>query len=179
MGFHKAPSLTTLTCREPEDDEKRDKILKSACNIHSKVYNIIDSTSNELNLVGILQVGVSEEAYMSALKVTCRGQNVVLKRNPQDAYTNGCNHKILCLWGANINFQFVLDEYSMIIYVCSYMMKSEKAMREVLKNVSKDCQSDPIDLQLKKIGKAFIGNCVVGAPEAAMRELSMWLMKKS
>ena len=48
-----------------------------------------------------------------------------------------------------------------------------------MKNVSKECQSDPIDEQLKKIGKAFIGNRVVGAPEAAMRELLMWLMKKS
>ena len=178
--FPKAPSLTTLICREPEDDEKWDEILKSACHILSKVYNIIDSTSNELNLVDALQqAGVSEEAYISALKVTCRGWNVILKRNPWDAYTNGCNHEILQLWGANIDFQFVLDEHSTITYVCSYMMKSEKAMEEVLKNVSKECQSDPIDEQLKKIGKAFIGNCVVGAPEAALRELSMWLMKKS
>ena len=138
FGFPKAPSLTTLICREPEDDEKRDEILKSACHILSKVYNIIDSTSNELNLVDVLQqAGVSEEAYMSALKVTCRGWNVILKRNPQDAYTNGCNHEILHLWGANIDFQFVLDEYSMIMYVCPCMMTSEKAMGEVLKNVSK------------------------------------------
>ena len=32
---------------------------------------------------------------------------------------------------------------------------------------------------MKKIGKAFIGHRVVGAPEAVMQELSMWLMKKS
>ena len=74
FGFPKAPSLTTLICREPEDDEKWDEILKSACHILSKVYNIIDSTSNELNLVDVLQqAGVSEEAYISPLKVTCRG----------------------------------------------------------------------------------------------------------
>ena len=94
-------------------------------------------------------------------------------------YTNGYNHDILKLWGANIDFQFVLDEYSTIIYVCSYMMKSEKAMGEVLKSVAKECHSDPIEQQLKKIGKAFIGHRVVGALEAVMRELSMWLMKKS
>ena len=58
------------------------------------------------------------------------------------------------------------------------MMKSEKAMGEVLKHVAKECRSDPIEQQLKKIGKAFVGHWVVGAPEAAMRELSMWLMKK-
>ena len=74
--------------------------MKSACHILNKVYNIIDSISNELNLVDVLQqAGVSEEAYISALK----------------------------------------DKYSTIMYVCSYMVKSEKAMGEVLKNASKEC----------------------------------------
>ena len=49
------------------------------------MYDFIYSTSNELNIVNVLQAAVPEEAYMSALKVTCRGQNVILKRNPQDA----------------------------------------------------------------------------------------------
>ena len=111
--------------------------------------------------------------------MTKHGRNVVLQRNPSDAYTNGCNHEILRLWGANVDFQFVLDEYSTVMYVCSHMMKSEKAMGGVLKSVAKECKSDPIEQQLKKIGKAFVGHRVVGAPEAAMRELSMWLMKKS
>ena len=32
---------------------------------------------------------------------------------------------------------------------------------------------------MNKIKKEFIGKRVVGAPESAMRVLSMWLMKKS
>ena len=65
------------------------------------------------------------------------------------------------------------------MYIFSYVMKTEKAMGEVLQNVARECQSDPIEQQLKKIGKAFLSKCVVGAPEATMHELSMWLMKKS
>ena len=52
-------------------------------------------------------------------------------------------------------------------------------MGEVLKNVARECHSEPVEQQLKKIGKAFVCKHVVGAPEAAMHELSMWLMKKS
>ena len=59
------------------------------------------------------------------------------------------------------------------------MIKSEKGMGEVLKGVSKECCSEPVEEQLKKIGKAFVSHHVVGAPEAAMHELSVWLMKKS
>ena len=58
-------------------------------------------------------------------------------------------------------------------------MKSEKAMGETLKRVAKECQNDDIRTQMNKIKKEFIGKRVVGAPESAMRVLSMWLMKKS
>ena len=156
--------------------------MQKSCDILAKVHKIIEGRVEEtaVSLAAILeQAKVSEDEYMSAVKVTKHGRSVVLRRNPSDAYTNGCNHEILHLWGANVDFQFVLDEYSTVMYVCSYMMKSEKAMGEVLKNVAKECKSDPIEQQLKKIGKAFVGHHVVGAPEAAMRELLMWLMKKS
>ena len=65
------------------------------------------------------------------------------------------------------------------MYVISYMMKSEKAMGEVLKRVAKECKHEDIALQLKKIGAAFLGNRVVGMPESVMRLNSMWLIKKS
>ena len=41
------------------------------------------------------QAKVTEDQYMSAVKVTKHGHSVVLQRNPSDAYTNGCNHEIL------------------------------------------------------------------------------------
>ena len=65
------------------------------------------------------------------------------------------------------------------MYVCSYMMKSEKAMGEALKRVAKECQNDDIQTQTNKIKKEFLGKRVGGAPESAMQVLSMWLMKKS
>ena len=41
-------------------------------------------------------------------------------------------------------------------------------MGEVLKSVARECCSEPVAQQLKKIAKAFVGNRVFGAPEAAM-----------
>ena len=43
------------------------------------------------------------------------------------------------------------------MYVSGYMMKIVKAMSDLLKNVSRECSSEPVTEQLKKIGKAFIG----------------------
>ena len=104
-----------------------------------------DKTPDKITLQEVLeQTSIPLDTYLDALKFTHHDKSVVLKRNPTDAYTNGCNHNILLLWGANIDFQFVLDEYSTIMYACSYMIKSEKAMGEVLKSVARECHSEPL-----------------------------------
>ena len=103
----------------------------------------------------------------------------MLKRNPSDVFTNECNIDILKLWKGNTDFQFVVDEYSTVMHICGYMMKSEKALGEQLKRVAKECQSDDIQKQLKKIGSAFLGNWVVSTPESAMKLNSMWFIRKS
>ena len=59
------------------------------------------------------------------------------------------------------------------------MTKGEKEMGETLKRVAKECQNDSIQTEMNKIKKEFLGKLVLGAPESAMRVLSMWLMKKS
>ena len=64
-------------------------------------------------------------------------------------------------------------------FVCSYMTKGEKGMGETLKRVAKECQNDSVHTQMNKIKKEFLGKRILGAPESAMRLLSMWLMKKS
>ena len=48
-----------------------------------------------------------------------------------------------------------------------------------LKRVVKECQNDTIRTQMNKIKKEFLSKRVLGAPESAMRVLSIWLMKKS
>ena len=52
-------------------------------------------------------------------------------------------------------------------------------MGDLLKRVAKESKSEDIETQMKKIGTAFVGNRVVGAPEAVMRLHSMPLCKKS
>ena len=59
------------------------------------------------------------------------------------------------------------------------MTKGEKGMGETLRSVAKKCQNDAIQTQMNKIKKEFLGKKVLGVPESAMQELSMWLMKKS
>ena len=77
------------------------------------------------------------------------------------------------------DFQYVIDEYSTVMYVCGYMMNSEKAMAELLKRVAKGYKNEHISEQMRQIGHVFVGTRVQGAEESAMKVLSMPLIRES
>ena len=125
------------------------------------------------------KIGVTTETYMSALSVSSKGFNIILKHDPCDIYINPRNRYILCLWRGNIDLQYVIDEVATVMYVCNYMTKGEKAMGETLKRVAKECKDDDIRTQMNKIKREFLGKRVVGLPESVMLIWSMWFMQKS
>ena len=113
-------------------------------------------------------INLDVETYIDALKISKKGPNVILQQTPQDIFINACNHNILCLWGENVDLQYVLNEIATVKYVCSYMTKCAKGMGETLKRVAKECRNDSIQTQVNKIKKEFLGERVLGAPESAM-----------
>ena len=66
-----------------------------------------------------------------------------------------------------------------LCYVTSYMMKSERAMGELLKQVVKETRGDDIRTQLRKLGTTFLNHREVSAQETVFRLLSMPLKGKA
>ena len=91
----------------------------------------------------------------NAFHISQKGQNIILKCDVKDIFINACNRDILALWQGNIDMQYVVEEYSTVMYVCSYMMKGEKALVETLKRVANECRNDYLWTQMKKI-KEFL-----------------------
>ena len=127
----------------------------------------------------LLQAKTNEEEYMNALAYSKKGNNVVLQRTPAEQCINGYNPTILKAWQANLDVQYILDAYACVMYVAAYMTKSEQAMGELLKQVSKECRDHDIRSKLKRLGSVFLNNREVSAQEAAYRILSMPMQKKS
>ena len=92
------------------------------------------------------------DTYMQALQILLKGHRIILQWNPCDIFINAWNWDVLHLWGGNIDLQYVEDEYSTIMYVCSYMIKSEEAM----KRVAKEIQNDDMQTQMNKIKKFHV-----------------------
>ena len=64
------------------------------------------------------------------------------------------------------------------MYVCRYMMKSEKTTGELLKRVAKEHKNEQISRQLKQIGHTFVGTRVQGTEESAMSLINPLNKKK-
>ena len=78
-----------------------------------------------------------------------------------------------------MDIQYILDAYACVMYVTSYMMKSERAMGELLRHVSKECSGEDIRTQLRKLGTTFLNHREVSAQEASFRILLMSMKKLS
>ena len=53
---------------------------------------------------------------------------------------------------------FIIDAYACVMYVASYMMKNERGMCELLKQVGRESRSEDITKQLRQLGSAFLHN---------------------
>ena len=72
-----------------------------------------------------------------------------------------------------MDIRYVLNAYACVMYVASYIMKTEQAMGELLKQVAAEARIDKLKIQLKKVGSAFLTHREVSAQEAVYRLLSL------
>ena len=129
---------------------------------------------NDVPLKDILsKAKVGYDDYVKALEVTSSGTVIVLKREPHEKNINNYNPTVVLAWQANMDVQFVLNAYACVMYVASYIMKTDRAMGVLLKQVAAEVRTDELRAQLRKIGSAFLDHREVSAQEAAYRVLSM------
>ena len=98
---------------------------------------------------------------------------MVLKREPNEHNINNYNGPVTLAWQANTDIQYVLNAYACVMYVASYIMKTDKAMGQLLKQVAAEARTDEIKQQLRKVGSAFLTHREVSAQEAVYRILSL------
>lgn len=119
--------------------------------------------------------------YENALNVLSKNLTVVLKRQPNELWTNQYNPCLLKCWNANMDIQFVLDPFSCIVYIVSYISKSEREMGMLLRQTKLEAQEGNLDAKctLKKIGSAYLTHREVTAQEAVYRVCNLRMKEAS
>ena len=170
FNFPKPPSYNTLITKtevEPDTASEATRVL-------TKVYKVLACGHAYLSLDDLLvKAEVSLDDYTEALEVSSAGNVVVLKREPCECYINNYNGPVRLAWQANMDLQYVLTAYACVMYVASYIMKTERSMGVLLKRVATEARTDELKSQLRKVGSAFLTHTEVSAQEAVYRILSL------
>ena len=167
FNFPHPPSSKTLIA-EPGDHST------DSVQVLTKVRKVLADNSNDLSLDELLTTAnLSLEQYVSALEVSTKGSVIILKRKPIECNINNYNAPVMLAWQANMDIQYVLNAYACVMYVASYMMKTEKAMGELLKRVAAEARTEELKMQMRKVGSAFLTHREVSAQEAVYRILSL------
>lgn len=162
-----------------DENEKAPKSYESI----NKLMNIFYNDKNTLlSFEKILsELDMTEEEYILAIRSTHKRPQIFLKRSSLEVGINAYNKDILHLWEANVDLQFILDEYALMSYVTNYISKSFDGLAKVLREAAEDCSNEYLNPRekLKKITNVFLNCNLMSAQEAAYHVLSRPLCKKS
>lgn len=83
---------------------------------------------------------------------------MIFKRDLNECWINPYNKHLLLAWSGNMDIQHVLDAYSCIMYIVSYISKAEREIGDLLKRVQKEAtegHQEPIK-QLRRLGNVYL-----------------------
>uniref|UniRef100_A0A9J7WX60 ATP-dependent DNA helicase n=1 Tax=Cyprinus carpio carpio TaxID=630221 RepID=A0A9J7WX60_CYPCA len=193
FNFPRPPSQNTFISRSRQTDknekttddgqcESKDKRVNNSKEISKELAESIMKKVRECLLNNVASIGINQEIFECAYNKMTKKTNVVLKRKPSDVWVNQYNKDLLRCWNANMDIQFVVDAYSCIVYIISYISKAEREMGLLLANAQKEAHKDGnMDAKqaLRKLGSVFLHNREVSAQESVYRLTNMRLKEGS
>ncbi|XP_077378697.1 uncharacterized protein LOC144019426 isoform X12 [Festucalex cinctus] len=150
------------------------KAIKTALSDKNASYNTVEDLFESL--------GIDQAMFEDAYQCISRNTHVVLKRDVNEVWVNPYNKSLLKCWNANMDIQFVIDAYACIVYIISYISKSEREMGLLLSNAQREAAKEgniSAKDALKNLGSVYLHNREVCAQEAVYRLTNMHLKECS
>ncbi|XP_052696227.1 uncharacterized protein LOC128174822 [Crassostrea angulata] len=181
FNFPRPPSQKTFITSVQEEESSDDCEIDSetmvnkayAKDILVSVWDKIQDEDEEILTTEKLfdDLSLTQELYEEAHNMLSSKRSIILKRCPNEVWTNQYNRCLLKSWDANMDIQFVLDPFSCIVYIVSYISKAEREMGMLLKQTKLEAEEGNYDARqtMKKIGSAYLHHREVSAQEAVYR----------
>ena len=183
FNFPRPPSERTFIIREGDKDgnDKGDAV-KEAQDILNTVKDAVTDNVNYHDTTKLFEdLNITQKEFEDANNVIAKRDDVILKRNPQDSWVNQYNPSLLRAWNANMDIQYVCNEFACVAYVISYISKSEKEMGMLLAQTQAEMKDGNEDAKqcLRKLGHVYMQNREVCAQESVYRVCSLRLKECS
>ncbi|XP_062622277.1 uncharacterized protein LOC134283815, partial [Saccostrea cucullata] len=188
FNFPRPPSektFITKQCEEEDDISDDDGILNKsqAKDILLSVWNEVLDDVNALKTTEEIfsNIHLTQDVYEIAHKLLSTRTSTILRRNPNEMWTNQYNPCLLRCWDANMDIQYVLDPFSCIVYIISYISKSEREMGMLLKQTQVEAIEGNLSARqtMRTIGSAYLNQREVSAQEAVYRVCNLRMKESS
>ena len=123
--------------------------------------------------------GFTYQEYEEALKISERGNIIILKRGVKDRMVNNYNPVFLSAWNANLDLQVCVDNYAVITYITDYLTKGDSGLTSLLKKAITDTKGMSKFDKLNYVKKLYFTYKEVCVAEAAYRLIPAMYLKRS
>ena len=182
-NFPRPPSERTfiITQGDKDDNDKSDPVKKAQDLLNTVKGAVTDNVNYHDTRKLFEDLKITQKEFEDANNMIAKRDDVILKRNPQDSWVNQYNPSLLRAWNANMDIQYVCNEFACIAYVVSYISKSEKEMGMLLAQTQAEMKDGNEDAKecLKKLGHVYMQNREVCAQESVYRVCSLTLKECS
>ncbi|KAI3356757.1 hypothetical protein L3Q82_003436 [Scortum barcoo] len=171
FGFPKQPAPKTMILRPGgSDDPEQDIAAMKKLTTLNRLLNQPEIVSLSLEQI-LAYCELTVDEYKQCLSMTAKSSEVILKRDPKDCWVNGYNPYLLDAWDGNMDIQFILNAYSCIAYICSYISKAEHGLSEYLKTMIDNSRHENVNEsdEMKQIMQAYSKKREVSAQECVAR----------
>ena len=127
----------------------------------------------------LTQLGIDYETYIKIIQSTLVRPKVFLKRSVNECRVNNYNSVLLKCWKANMDIQYVLDPYSYVSYIVSYIAKGQRGLSNLLQEACEEARERDSDVrqQVRRIGNQFLSSVEIDAQEAVYLVLQLPLRR--
>ena len=101
---------------------------------------------------------ISHDELENNLATCTNRQTIYFKRRIEEQWINSYNPHLIRAWNGNMDIKYVMDPYSCVMYIVSYISKSEREMGDLLRNAQREASegNDEAISQLRKLGSLYL-----------------------
>lgn len=151
----------------------RETVLPALIDIDPEILLIHEQFLHKMSL--------TQQDYLLALRSCLKGPRVFLKRKPSKVRINSYNPTILSVWGANMDIQFCLDPWAVIMYIVKYMCKGQRGMSSLMEHACNEVRegNKSVREQVQAAGNIWTNKTEIAVQEAAAYILQLPFRKTS
>lgn len=127
------------------------------------------------------KAGVAFCDFVNAMNILAKKETVILEREPDECWVNAYNPELLRAWNANMDIQYITDPFSCVMYIVSYITKSERELGQLIKHAQKEAREENLDAisELRTLGNKYLTHREVSIMEAVYRGIGLQLKRSS